>query len=75
MPNRTKSIKKGWCVHITHGSSDGGRNGWVMIIEQIYTSVIKVPPSWKVCPICQAERPTKTNIKAAELRFAMDNDQ
>lgn len=28
--------------------------------------------SWKVCPICGAERPTRANIAAAELRAAMD---
>lgn len=35
---------------------------------------LEVPRSWKVCPVCEAERPTRENIAAAELRFAMDND-
>lgn len=35
---------------------------------------IPVPRSWKLCPICGTERPTRTNIKAAKLQFEMDND-
>lgn len=62
---------KRWCEHIT---PPGDGIGWVMLIDAVNRSVVEVPRSWKVCPICEAPRPTKANIKAAKLRFEMDND-
>lgn len=63
-------MKKFWCKHIHYSDNiiDGNKRyiWWMNRVDNI-------PPSWKVCPICQAERPTKKNITAAELRFTMDN--
>ena len=65
----TRRKQKTWCRHILWdealefigrkfifrlGSRGNGKNGiWY-----------EVPRSWKVCPICLAERPTKANIEA-----------
>lgn len=71
-----KTTKK-WCRHITWTDNCADRYltieyGWFMNINGQHT---EVPKSWKVCPICQTEKPTRANINAANLRFAMDNDQ
>lgn len=62
---------RNWCPHITRA---GNNKGWVMLQDFTHATVIEVPRSWKVCPVCIAERPTKAAIKAAKLKFAMDND-
>lgn len=67
-------MKKIWCKHIWWGefSPTDIRLKWVISLSGFN---IPVPRSWKLCPVCESERPTRENIKAAELRFAMDNDQ
>lgn len=68
--------QQNWCNHITWGLPvNSHHEGWVMFLEQTNASVIGVPRNWKVCPICQAERPTNVNRRAAKHRFMMDNDQ
>jgi len=61
---------KNWCHHITRAGDD---KGWIMYVDSVNPMVIPIPRHWKVCPICQAERPTAAAIKAAKLRHAMDN--
>lgn len=60
---------KTWCEHIKRGITNGTVKKWLIDSNHI------VPAHWKICPICERERPTKENIAAAELRFLMDNDQ
>ena len=70
------TMKKNWCQHIQWGSPmDQPKGGWIIYLEQTNAQVVVIPRTWKVCPICQAPRPTAANIKAAKLQFAMDNDQ
>jgi hypothetical protein len=56
-----------WCRHIKW--KPWQKKWWVL------QGWLHVQRSWRVCPICGAERPTKANRNAAELRAAMDNDQ
>lgn len=60
---------KRWCKHIKFTASVFPRPCWV------YKNTDAVERGWRLCPICGAERPTKSNIAAARLRFQMDNDQ
>jgi hypothetical protein len=63
---------KKWCKHITHGS---GTSWWIDLLKSTTDKIVLVPENWKVCPICQSERPTKANIAAAILPSLMDSDQ
>jgi hypothetical protein len=69
-----KLIMKKWCKHIrwTVEAVGSARRKWLLSIGR---AELVVPHSWKVCPICQTERPTKENIHAAKLQHFMDNDQ
>ena len=62
-------MNKKWCRHIVRFSCYSGEPFWVTLKQHW-----EVPRSWKVCPICQARRPTRANIKFAKLVAAMDND-
>jgi hypothetical protein len=69
-------MPKTWCRHITWNDlsdrSSGGGFAWWFVTKD---KAVIVSKNWKVCPVCLAERPTRENVRAAELRFAMDNDQ
>jgi len=60
-------MKKPWCKHIKVKQSDefDKRFRWQFIYNKNY--LIPVPRNWKLCPVCQSERPTKANIEAANL--------
>jgi len=64
---------KTWCRHIKWqcGIAEDrwqiGVRGWS---GQLYG--VPVPHSWRVCPICEAERPTRANIAAATNRALQD---
>lgn len=62
---------KKWCRHIVwdNGAYLMARAGWIFSFEGEWEAV---PRTWKACPCCLAERPTKANIAAARLRAAMD---
>lgn len=64
---------KRWCIHIKWRSGISVSQ-WEMKVKSWDSNwmYVPVPRSWEVCPICQAERPTKENIAAAQLRAAMD---
>ncbi len=66
-------MKRVWCRHITWRCGIA-EDRWEMTVRNWSDAEIyfPIPSSWKVCPICQAERPTKANIQAAELRALMD---
>lgn len=66
---------KTWCKHIVWDNDNNNFERYYWQFNDGHNDIIQVPRSWKVCPCCQAERPTRANIAAAELRFAMDNDQ
>lgn len=61
-----------WCRHIY---KDGPPMQWnidMKFREVPYAVQHTIPPAWRMCPICGAERPTRENIRAAQLRAAMD---
>ncbi len=59
-------MTKKWCRHIVWLSDFG----W--ILNSHPGDWPCVTRSWKVCPICQAPRPTRANIKAAKLMNTQD---
>jgi hypothetical protein len=64
---------KTWCDHIKylHEYIDGNRRySWWM--DSLHRDI---PKSWKMCPICGIERPTKANLAALTLQTLMDGDQ
>lgn len=66
-PTDEKRIKK-WCKHIRWNGFDAA---WTILGGLFNGSdYFFVPRSWKACPICGAERPTKSNIAAAINRCA-----
>jgi len=65
-------MKKKWCKHITWTTNNSVGVSWWRF--HTVNNCITVENHWKVCPICEAERPTKSNIASARLRAAMDND-
>ena len=68
-------MTKIWCKHIKWDrdyEEDPTCYHWQLTSGTCY--VTHVTKSWKVCPICQTERPNRANKKAASLRFEMDND-
>ncbi len=69
-------MKKTWCKHISWWPKwfpkPGGKikSGWW--IASPLNRTAEIPHKWKLCPICGAERPTRANKAAAQLRAAMD---
>jgi hypothetical protein len=68
-------MPKIWCRHIAWDYDNNDPNRYYWQLNDGTNDIIPVPRNWKVCPVCGAERPTRANKKAAELRFLMDNDQ
>lgn len=72
-------MNKIWCNHIRWDLMPGDdrytltsdKKMW--IIRMPYS--VKVPRSWKVCPICTIERPTRTHIAALINMALQDGDQ
>ena len=54
---------KKWCKHIVWDSDNNDHNRYYWQFNDGTNDTIPVYRNWKVCPICQAERPTKKNIK------------
>jgi hypothetical protein len=68
-------MDKVWCKHIVwEDLSDrcASHYLWWFVSDDCASIVTK---NWKVCPICQAPRPTRANKRAAANRFAQDNEQ
>jgi len=60
--------KKDWCRHIK------GEEYYIPRKSYWTGFGIVIPLSWRMCPICGAERPTRTNIKAAKMVAELDGD-
>ena len=70
-------MKKTWCKHIIwyeYRKLDGGGLGHYWTMDKS-TCVDSVPKSWKMCPICGIERPTKANLAMWEFQALMDGDK
>ena len=70
---------KTWCKHIRKVTGTYSGTKWRIQMTQHalvpHVSNMTVPSSWKVCPICEVERPTQANIRAATNRAAQDGEQ
>lgn len=78
---KAEDFMKKWCRHIKWDSyvqydarttCHVNTPAWVIYCPTPSSLELPVPRSWKVCPVCGAERPTKANTKAAAHCALMD---
>jgi hypothetical protein len=67
---------KKWCSHI-HWQCGIAEDRWEIKARDWggHVAYVPIPRSWRVCPICEIERPTRENIKAAVNRALQDGEQ